>query len=583
MTIAAVESSNTDPQYQSMLTHLQKGDWDSSLNELNQLLERYPLDADLRSLRQEIQLRAKFDQQEVEDEKAARRKKYRTNFLRIALLVALVLLFALGTQAYFKWFQTRLTEVRTNFQIQLQDYQLNAKLTNALAYMNAYRPAEAKTLLQEVQQEEPEYPGLSEAQARLTELEQLQATYDDAMQKKAAGDLIGALGIFKDLNAKHPGYKDVSLQLKELQRAYLLTDNIKVGDDLVAQGLWEEAITKYEEVRTFDPTYQQALVEERLFNSYLNGAQAVLDNEPESLEALLKAQDYFTKALALRPQNKDVLQEMAEARQTVGDRLYNYFIQLVEKSLLGQADSLDVLQKVDEYLAAAQSLRPDDATLKAQREMARAFVLAQDDFIRGNLDAAIEKLSFVYNQDAGFANGTARQALYDSYILRGDVLLRAGKTQRALEDYQSAVTIAELTPEARFRLFEGQKKIGDVMGIMGNQQGAVFQYRAALNEANLTESVILDPELALAVANAEQYIARGSYEYAYSLYHGAMELIATKFRTLTHVVEEGDYLAKLANKYNTTVSAILQANDLSDPGQLEIGERIVIPIIQDSP
>ena len=579
MTIAAAESSQNDPVYLSMMTYLQKGDWDSGINELNKLVEKYPLDADLRTLRQEIQLRAKFDQDELQDEKTTRRKKYRVNIMRILLLVGLVVVIFLGVQSYFKWFRARLIEVRTSFQIRLDDYQLNAKLTNALAYLNAYRPVEAKTLLQDIQQENPDYPGLSEALARVSEQEALQAIYDDAIAKKTAGDLIGSLNIFKELDEKHAGYKDVSLQLKEIQRAYLLTDNIKVGDDLVAQGRWEEAIKKYEEVRSFDPTYQQALVEERLFNSYLNGAQSVLDNEPESLEALLKAQDYFNKALSLRPQNKDVLQEMAEARQTVGDRLYNYFIQLVEKSLLGQADSLDVLQKVDEYLAAAQSLRPDDEKLKAQREMARAFVLAQDDFIRGNLDAAIEKLTFVHGQDAGFANGTARQALYDSYILRGDVLLRAGKTQRALEDYQAAVVIAELTPESRFRLFEAQKKIGDVMGIIGNPQGAIFQYRAALNQANLTESVILDPELALAVANAEQFISRGNFPHAYTLYHGAMEMVATKFKTLTHVVEEGDYLAKLANMYNTTVSAILQANDLSDPGQLEIGERIIIPII----
>jgi tetratricopeptide (TPR) repeat protein len=211
--------------------------------------------------------------------------------------------------------------------------------------------------------------------------------------------------------------------------------------------------------------------------------------------------------------------------------------------------------------------------------MARNFVLAQDDFINQRWDDAITKLESVYNQDIGFANGTARQALYDAYILRGDALLRAGKTQRALEDYQKAVIVAELTPEGRFRLFEVQVKIGNVMGNMNNYQGAVYQYRAAIDLANLTESIILDPELALAIANAEQYANRGSYSYAYTLYSGAMKLIAEKFNTLTHVVEEGDYLTKLANMYNTTVAAILKANDITDPGQLEIGERIIIPVI----
>jgi tetratricopeptide (TPR) repeat protein len=542
-------------------------------------MEKYPLDPELRLLRQDIQLRAKFDDEEQQDERAFRRKKFRVNILRASVLVGVVLIILLGLQSYFNWFQARVAEARQLVEVQLLDYQVNAKLTNANAYLNAYRPEEAAALLQEVEEEEPNLAGLAEAKQRLVEMQDLEASYNAAMEKKNAGDLLGALTILQELEKTNPGYRDVTLQAKDIQRQYLLTDNIQLADDLVAEGKWVEAIARYEEVRSFDPTYQQIVVEERLFNSYLNGAQYILDTEPESLDALLKAQDYFTRALSLRPQNKEVIQQMEEARKTVGDRLYNYFIQLVEDSLLGQADSLTVLQKVDEYLAAAQSLRPDDQTLKTQRELSKNFVLAQDDFIRSRWDDAISKLEFVYQQDAGFANGTARQALYDAYILRGDVLLRSGKTQRALEDYQNAVRIAELTPEARFRLFEAQVKIGDVMGIMGNQQGAVYQYRAALDEANLTESVILDPELALAVANAEGYASRGSYSYAYSLYNGAMDLVAAKFQTLTHVVEEGDYLAKLANLYATTVSAILKANDLSDPSQLKIGERIIIPVI----
>lgn len=45
----------------------------------------------------------------------------------------------------------------------------------------------------------------------------------------------------------------------------------------------------------------------------------------------------------------------------------------------------------------------------------------------------------------------------------------------------------------------------------------------------------------------------------------------------THVVEAGDTLGAIAARYGVTVEAIVEANDLSDPDVLAIGDELVIP------
>ncbi len=48
-------------------------------------------------------------------------------------------------------------------------------------------------------------------------------------------------------------------------------------------------------------------------------------------------------------------------------------------------------------------------------------------------------------------------------------------------------------------------------------------------------------------------------------------------QTVIHVVQPGETLARIALRYNTTVWAIAQVNDLSNPNIIHLGQRLVIP------
>ncbi|MFN8378411.1 MAG: LysM peptidoglycan-binding domain-containing protein [Anaerolineae bacterium] len=47
--------------------------------------------------------------------------------------------------------------------------------------------------------------------------------------------------------------------------------------------------------------------------------------------------------------------------------------------------------------------------------------------------------------------------------------------------------------------------------------------------------------------------------------------------TQIHVVQPGDVLVNIATRYGTTVSAIVQANNLSNPNALQVGQELIIP------
>lgn len=47
--------------------------------------------------------------------------------------------------------------------------------------------------------------------------------------------------------------------------------------------------------------------------------------------------------------------------------------------------------------------------------------------------------------------------------------------------------------------------------------------------------------------------------------------------TQIHVVQSGDVLVNIATRYGTTVSAIVQANNLANPNALQVGQQLIIP------
>jgi tetratricopeptide (TPR) repeat protein len=569
-------SYQDDAEYNKMMNLFQGGDWRKGFVLLNTLKESYPSELpELRSLQREMQVRASIDAYEEFDQSANRRRKFLKYSLRIVLGVVLFIAIFYVLNTYSSWLQDKVAIAQDQVAEEMRIYSLNAKYQSAQQLLASMRGQEALVLLQEIKTADPTYPGLEDAIQTGDKIQQLNMDYEKAMQLKASGKVDEALAILQEM----PNYRDVSLQIREIQRQYDLGALLAKGDEAVRQGDWLTAIEQYEDLRNRDAFYQRNNLEERLYNAYLNAAKSILEEQPDSLEALQTAQSYFAKALALRPQDPKVFEELTIARDTVADRLVNKFLDLAKKALTGNADSLAALKKAEEYYSQAQAIRPNDLAIVMQRQMAQTYIQAMADFNKKRWDPAIKALRSIYEQDVDFAEGTARQALYDALIARGDEFILNGRLQSALTDYQEAVTIAQLRPDSLLRLFESQVRVGNALGIMGSYETAVFQYRSALEQANILENLVLDPQLDRTLTTAESNAIRGKYKYAYTLYRDAMDEIIKILPTVEHTITDNDYLARLAKQYNTTVAAILAANGLTDPSQIQYGDKIIIPIL----
>jgi tetratricopeptide (TPR) repeat protein len=579
MTVLTNESFQEDPEYQQMMVDFQGGNWKNGLLKLNGLIQQYPLEQDLRKLRQEMQVKASVSAYEVNETRSAKRQRLTKLAIRIGIAVVIIGAIFGGVRYYSDWIRQQMNTVQIQLSQERRDFEINTKLNDIQVLLSGYRYQEARAVMDEVRALDSKNPNLAVVEATANEQEKLGQAYQTALSLKDQGDVRGALAVFQQIEASHPNYMDVSLQMRDLQNQFALSDIIAAGDDAVREGNWQEAIAKYEEVRNRDPMYDKAVLDERLYNSYINQAKTILEEQPDSVDALVQARKLYAKALAIRPQDLKIFQELSDARQTVADRLYTKFLDLAKQTIFDSENTLEAFQKADEYFSQAQAIRPDDPNVQLQRAMAASFLQAQADLKNNKLDSAIDKLVFVYEQDMDYAGGAARQALYDAYIVRGDRSILSGRLQSALQDYQQAVTIAQLRPDSLLRLFEAQVRVGDALGLMGNHQTAVYQYRSALEQANILETIVLPAAADSALRSAETYALRSRWKNAYTLYRKAMPEVIKSLATLTVVISDKDYLAQLANKYQTTLSAILAANNLTDQEQISVGDKIIIPVL----
>jgi tetratricopeptide (TPR) repeat protein len=119
------------------------------------------------------------------------------------------------------------------------------------------------------------------------------------------------------------------------------------------------------------------------------------------------------------------------------------------------------------------------------------------------------------------------------------------------------------------------------MGLMGDYQGAVFLYRAAISDTGLDRRAVQrNADMAFYLSQAESFSGNGDYRNAYSSYREALALSLDLYDVTIHVVKGGDYLTMLARKYNTTVQAILDVNGLTNTTKIDPNLELIIPSIE---
>lgn len=573
------ESYLDHPMFQQAMKNLQNGDWTSGLDQVERLMQSFPLEPELRSLRQEMMLRAKVDADEKSDKSATRKRRFRDWSIRLAVIGILAILAIYVAQTYSNVFREQARIAEQAFTYRAVQMELQIKMRDAEAFLNAGRPDAALELLREIAEIEPEFPDLAVRVEEAEILQLLDAQYKEAIVLFDDGDISGALLLFQEIEAQRPYYRDVKSRIAQIEDQTLLGEQLTEADEYFANEEWEQAADKYYALYSLNPDFQTAYVEDRLFTSFVNAADDALNNS-DTLESIQKVEDFFQRALAIRPQDPEVELKQSRVRSMIEEKLYRSYVFLAQEAIVNEPNSLQALKTADKYFTEALRLKPNATEIAIQRELAHHFIAGQDHLARSAYSDAIESMEIVVTEDPGYANGTARQTLYESYVGRGDDSMAIGDFDSALEDFQRAAVIANDDPSSKGRLYEIQMRIAEAHGLLGDYDTAVRLYQAAIIMGDLrVRAERYSTAMAAALESAEEAATVGSLRDAFRFYREAVTWATQVFDVVEHVVVSDDYLSQLALDYNSTVNLIAEANNLANPNIIIPGQVLLIPIL----
>ncbi|HUV26052.1 MAG TPA: LysM peptidoglycan-binding domain-containing protein, partial [Anaerolineales bacterium] len=468
---------------------------------------------------------------------------------------------------------------RQAVEYQLVVLDLDVKMRDAQDYIRAGRAEPALALLDEIEAVDADYPELESTRTEAVKLQALDEQYAEAMALIDAGELTAALVVLEDIEGQQPYYRDVKNRILTIQDQTLLGDQLREADGYFANEQWEEAAESYYSMYSLNPDYQTAHVEDRLFSSYVNAAETLL-NSSDTIEGIKKVEDYFQRALALRPQEPEVKDKQARVRSMIEERLFRSYVFLAQSAIVDGTNTLEALKIADRYFTEALRLKPNDPEITMQRELAHQFVLGQDNLLKSAYGDAIANMEIVLGEDPGYAKGAARQTLYEAYVARGDSAMAIGDFDSALEDFQRAAVIANEDPSSKGRLYEIQMRIAEAQGLLGDYDPAVRLYQSAIEMADLrARANQYSSAMAEALSTAEEYAAQGNMREAFRYYREAATWANQVFDVVVHVVTSDDYLSQLALDYNSTVNLIATANNLANPNIIIPGQELLIPIL----
>ena len=571
------------PQFMAAMTHFQKGEWAAGLSALDEVRKEFPGLPSLEALRQDILLKTQFELDEILDQKEDLKKKLRRNGVRLVMLGLAIVFVYFGVQTFSSWIIDQWTNIQQGVALDFRSVELAIKYRDAQSYLLANQPEPALVIIQEISDSDPTYPGLEVLLEEAKGMQALETLYAEALQNLDQGDTVTALEKLEVLNREHPNYQDVAIKIQEIQGDLYLLDLFNQAEKAYEKQDWTSATAQYETLRAIAPNYRSDLMEQRLIRSYMNLASEILEAEDESPETLAVAESYFRKVLVLNPRDEALLVEQNRIKEQFNQRLFDYYIQAAREAVVGQEDSLNALEIANDHLNKALRLRPKDPNTLLEINLTKAYLQAQIDFEAEQINRAITNLEFIYANDPGYANGTALQTLYESYMLRGDIFAATGELEPALSDYQSATEVALKTSNPVLKLYFAKIKIAETMGTLNNYAVAVNNYAEAVELVNLEP--LLDAEnteLAYLLREAIRYGEIEWYRTSYRLYRRvlpATDLILDKVEVVT--IKEGDYLSSLAKIYDTTVHEILQANALPSAGNIQLGQELVIPTLKE--
>ena len=574
-----------EPLYKELLQHYQNADWENCARLISQLLNKYPGDESLLEFQREVSVRHTLQNNDNETEKIVQRERRRQNTIKGIIAAAVIGLIIFLATWSINTYRNQLNQAKAEREREARLLQMDAIYENAENYLQAGKWQAALDLYQELNDTYPELlkdnPDFEDLPLRIEEAETMVAIdekYQQGVSLFNDGDNEGALAILYDVQKEFPQYKNSVLLINRIENTIEIAQLFEDAKSAFAVEDYARVVENYDTIMSIDSGTDASEIDEELFFSYMNLIIQTADRPDATIEDIEIAESYYYAALAIFPQSAEHAQERDEldkiTRNLLANKYYIFALELIEADNF----SINSFEEALKILVKANNLGPSPAIANEISNIS-LFVSAVDDMNNKRWEEAINELNSLLRADENYADGFVNYMLYEANIIRGDIFYTYGENTYANDSYNSAAIIAYGDNGNTLMLFETLVKSAYALERLDSLPEAANYLHSACTAVNFADKVSGDPEILAKYNQAEYAFQTRSYYDAVNFYKEALEGTTLIYEIKTIQVQRNDSLLHIAFEYGSTISSIIELNQLGDSLVVRTDGELLIPVL----
>jgi len=565
-----------DPDFLALINHYQNAEFQLCDQALTKLEKRYLENPTLKKIRDNLQMKMSVESLAVKMKSEEKRKtrKATRNLSLFAVFGTVILLVA-----FFFSYESIIKRVIAN-QTVSEATQLITLHEQADQLLAIGQPETALEIIVRIMAIDPDYEHLPELRSRADTLLRLSDKYQTSLDLIEEENFDQALILLKEIEAEETGLWDVSQQITAIEKTNQIKTSKEEGNAAFQAGNWDQVISSYENVFLLDPQTNDPQIKEQLLKAYLNKIISMLQNEASSIEDIEQAEQYYRKAVALIPQNKEFANERGNLQEVSSNLLELKYTQTAKAILRDSAQTTSSIATAVSYLRKALNISPNNTALQKDLSNAEYYQIAFQKFIDLDWVPAISNLNQIVSGDANFANGNASILLYEAYYALGQQYYSAGLYQDARSNFEQAEILVWDDTENLMKLFQVQVALGTTLGKIKDFENAVSYYQFALDAIEAGPRLLNHPELAAEYNDANNLFVYGDIEGSFAAFQEVINDIDIIYSTSEIEVSDGVCLAFVASENQSTIEKIINANNLSNNMLITFGRELLVPNIE---
>jgi tetratricopeptide (TPR) repeat protein len=563
-----------DPEYLSLSSEFQKGHWGECQRIIDSLDKKFPGDPRLEEFKNEFNLRYSVIKNIELTTKEKNKKSLVSNFKGIAIifgvLVAIGLVIWIGFTLIQNYSQTS--------QIQNNQNKIRILATQAENLITSGQPEKASEIVVLMKNIDANNSIVIDLSKKTDEILKINNEYLSALDKLKLDQDSDALQILQQIDKEYPDYRDVPQLIEETSKRISINKAVTTGTQAYKENDWQKTITNFEQIQSLDPTNIDPSIKDMLLNSYLRRIIQLLESNNTTFDEIDQAEVYYRRASAMIPQSKIYLSERENLQKISSNLLVMKYTQSAYSIVIEPDQTLGMVNQAVIYLKKAANLDPNNPTIQSELDKITLYQAGFQYYLGMNWPSAIEQFSSLNKIDSTYANGFARQLLYEAYIQRGKQYASVGFPADARKQFESAESLS-WDKSNLMGLFMVEIDLAQTLGTLEQYKDAASYYKYAVESVNYQGLAASSPAFVNDLTSAAALYDAGNYQDSYTLFNRTLADKNLFFAENEIKVRQGNCLAIIAAINQSSVEAIAEKNNLPQQTIVSVDQTLIIPSI----